>query len=193
MSPEQQEALLSIQTEMATVVTTVQAYGSRLGKIEDAIITLAATQERVNNIAEDMKAREVAISNFQNSIWEEVRRLNEHNAKMLEQTAILKVRSEDNQEKVKGLEKFQQDVAPQIKDNSTFRGWGERLGFIMLVAFVMGMVGAVVSFNKPSGLSHEDIAKLLEGRTPVLEMQQTGELPIVSVPHRHPEDTEGVH
>ena len=81
--PPEQDVLVAIQTELSGVNATVGAYGERLGKIEDAIITLAATQERVNNIADDLKTRELALQNFQNAIWEEIRRLNKHNSEML--------------------------------------------------------------------------------------------------------------
>jgi len=170
--PPEQDVLIAIQTELSGVNATVGAYGERLGKIEDAIITLAATQERVNNIADDLKSRELALQNFQNAIWEEIRRLNKYNSEMLEKVTILSVRSEDNAKKVDTLEKFKNDVNPQIKENTRFRGWGEKLVFIVVTAIVVGVVGTVISFNNSQTLSHRDIAKLLDGRTPVVELEQ---------------------
>lgn len=174
----EKEVLSAIQKELSGVTATVGGYNNRLGKIEDAIITLAATQERVNNMADDLKSRDLALQNFQNSMWDELRRLTEHNTQIIETITVLKVRSEDNSKKVDTLEEFKFQASPQIKNNTHFRSWGEKLIFVLITALIMGIFGTIVTFNKPAIVTHEEIVELLRNvpAPPIVQHSQNGKI-----------------
>lgn len=147
----------------------IQAHSLRLSKIEDAIIQLAATQERVRVLDEALKDHVSQNSVFQSEVWSEFKEVHQVNVKCLEARAIANEKLATLGKSVDNLEGWQKDANVKIAANAKIRNIVERVAIGVAGALIVTIIVTIFSIGPSKNLEGQ-LSNHLKASTEIQEL-----------------------
>lgn len=171
-----------------SINTRIEDLAKRTSKIEDALLSLTRTEEKVVRLEEDIRTirgstSEAIKSNFEAIVENEdsFNKYTKENSNIIEYAKALKEKSAissiehvqelktiDTQDNIKFIAELRKNnnIHELFSWTSTAMKWSNTMLFAMLCFLVMGVVGATVVFSKqpeqPNQITTEQLAKIVD-------------------------------
>lgn len=149
--------LQDISLKVTEVHTSVAHHSSRLVKIEDAIIQLAATQERVKALEDRITATANDLQLLSKEVWEEFKESRDNYIHCIDGRAATDQKVRAAEARIKNLEafgdEFHKEHITDISSNTKFRRIGEKIFIGVAIIAVVWIGATLIGLSKPDPYS----------------------------------------
>ena len=142
--------LNEISEKTSSIQTSVNYHNERLTKIEEAILQLAATNERVRSMTDAISEIKKANTVFVHDVWETFGKVREESVKTALDLAETGQYFASHDRRIDKLDEWKDTIVPDIHANSRIRGWVEKGIYVVATFIILGMVGSYFAFSGPS-------------------------------------------
>lgn len=148
MGEEKHDVTATNKELLRQILGEQRSHSDRLGKIENAIIQLAATQERVRMLDEAIQCFNKNFQSFSTEIWAELKEIRQFQAQCFSDRVELREKTGEQYKDIEKIQTWKDTAGTEIKANSKLRGNIEKIVVGVVVACAIAVLGALYSFNK---------------------------------------------
>lgn len=157
-----EKILENISNTLNIMSNEIRLHSGRLSKIEDAIVQLAATQERVRGLENLVNSNQKILLEFQKDVWLEFKAIREKQSESVESRAKLDLSIQHN---AMNIQKNSHDIAilenmrEDISANTKIRKWLEKGVYAIIITLLLSVVGSYIAINSPKN-TEKRLAKI---------------------------------
>lgn len=142
--------LKEISEKTSSVLTSIGYHNERLTKIEEAILQLASTNERVRAIDGTIRDLKTRGDTFEIEVWENFKKTRENTAACLEHRSATNQHFGSHDRRIEKVEEWKDIVSPSIQGNTKIRGWVEKGIYAVAIFLILGVLGSVFIYTQPN-------------------------------------------
>jgi len=141
--------LKEISEKTSSIQTSIGYHNERLTKIEEAILQLAATNERVrsmDSVIREIKGRQEI---FETEVWTTFEKVREEGAKCNEHRTATDQHFMSHDRRIEKIEEWKDQVSLEVQSNTRVRSWIEKGVYAIIIFLIIGVIGSFFVFNGP--------------------------------------------